>query len=86
LSKAGVVGGLLRSRKRTTIETGRAFSESIEKWESSLCGNRLDQIPSIAIEVLKDSHDAICLVAGVLDKTYTPLRVGEVVSREVIRL
>lgn len=58
----------------------------IEECRSSLGGNRLDQIPSISIEVLEDRHDAIWLVPRLLDKTYTLLRVGEVVSREVIGL
>lgn len=56
------------------------------KRELPLGGKWFDQIQSIAIEILKYRHGAIWLVPRIFDETNTPLRIGEMVSREIIRL
>lgn len=53
-------------------------------WESSRDGDRFDQIPSVAIKVLENGHDAIRFMARLLDEPDAPLGVGEVVTGEVI--
>jgi hypothetical protein len=44
----------------------------------SLGGDRFDQIPAAAIEVVKDSNDAVWLLPRRLSKVNTLLREGEV--------
>ena len=53
--------------------------------ESLLAGGRFDQIPSVAIEVLEDSHDAIRFMARCLNEADTLLRIGKMVAGEVVR-
>jgi hypothetical protein len=50
------------------------------------CGGRLDQVPPVPVEILEDRDGAIILAAGRLDEPNATLGVGEVVTREVVRL
>jgi hypothetical protein len=46
--------------------------------------DRLNQIPSIAIKVFEDDHDAMRFMARLLDEPDAPLGIGKLVTGEVI--
>jgi hypothetical protein len=52
----------------------------------SLGGDRFDQIPAAAIEIVEDSNDAVWLLPRRLGKVNSLLREGEVIPGEVVRL
>lgn len=53
-------------------------------WELGRDGDRFDQIPSVAIKVLEDGHDAIRFMARLLDEPDAPLGISKVVKSKVI--
>ena len=70
--------------KTVMICWSRLSRSTMVNLESSRDGARFNQIPSIAIKVLEDGHDAIRFTARLLDEPNAPLGKGKVVTGEVI--
>jgi len=65
--------------------SSRPREADIDNCELSTPG-RLDEVPSIAVNVLKRCHGAIRLQPRLLDELDAPSEIGRVIAGEVVRL